>query len=207
MQLWHVALTSLWYERITVTNRQQQLGVLVAGLFLVACAKEHTAAEEQTAAGGASSSSQQPSSNGSGGSPDFSSGAGKLSSTPSCNDIEPNTDNDGDGFSDVMGDCNDCTAQMNPAAIDYAGNGVDEDCNGAPDDDPVGCDTGLNLTSRDPMHAVRALDLCKLQQGQSYGVVAAKWVKSDGSAHNGSDAFHLGHGIVDAFGEGLVLGL
>ncbi len=49
--------------------------------------------------------------------------------TPDC------TDDDGDGFSEDQGDCDDQDPAVNPAAEDVC-NHVDDDCNGVPDDGP-----------------------------------------------------------------------
>src|SRR5262245_485529 len=54
--------------------------------------------------------------------------------------FQDSVDHDGDGFSFTDGDCNDCDPSANPGAFDVAGNGVDEDCSGTPDDEPANCD-------------------------------------------------------------------
>ncbi len=48
-------------------------------------------------------------------------------------------DNDGDGFTESQGDCNDGDASVNPTATEYY-NGRDDDCNGIVDDGTVGYD-------------------------------------------------------------------
>ncbi len=127
-------------------------------------------------------------------------GAGILTTEPPCDDSDPNVDGDGDGWTDAAGDCNDCTAQMNPGALDYPGNGIDEDCNGTDDDDPTECDAGLTIDSNDAVEAAHALDLCKMAQGEGYGLIEASYVNVDGSPANGTIEFHKGHGILDGFG-------
>lgn len=124
-------------------------------------------------------------------------GGGVLNTTPDCSVQSPGADLDADGFTPAQGDCNDCTAQMNPGAFDYPGNGVDEDCNGAPDDEPVSCDqTVFDLGYGDPMIAAEVIGLCRRAAGQSWGVVSAKYVKADGSAGMND----LSHGLLSGFG-------
>jgi hypothetical protein len=41
------------------------------------------------------------------------------------------TDNDGDGYSEIQGDCNDATAAISPGAFDICGDGIDQDCSGS----------------------------------------------------------------------------
>ena len=48
-------------------------------------------------------------------------------------------DDDGDGFTEEQGDCDDSDASINPDAEDIPGNGIDEDCSGA-DEEPAGDD-------------------------------------------------------------------
>ena len=127
-------------------------------------------------------------------------GGGPLTQEPKCEGVDPNLDNDGDGWSGAQGDCNDCTPQMNPGAQDYPGNNIDEDCNGAKDDNPVDCDGALNLASPDPMDGARAMGICKVAQGQSWGVVSAKYITSDGQPLENYDYDKIGWGILPAFG-------
>jgi hypothetical protein len=45
--------------------------------------------------------------------------------------IDPNTvDNDGDGFSENQGDCNDANVTIRPGATEVCGDGIDQDCSG-----------------------------------------------------------------------------
>ncbi|MBX3130027.1 MAG: putative metal-binding motif-containing protein [Polyangiaceae bacterium] len=124
-------------------------------------------------------------------------------------------DDDGDGFTELQGDCNDCDPNINPGAVDIIsvdGNGkplpdnqqVDEDCDGTallPSTD-ISCDndSALALASTDPIHAARAMDICKLAQNGSWGIVSAKWIQADGTALPSTANAALGHGILPGFG-------
>ncbi|WP_437810422.1 hypothetical protein [Sorangium sp. So ce1078] len=126
----------------------------------------------------------------------------------------PDDDADADGFTELLGDCDDCNALVNPGALELAtvgGEGgaapepVDDDCNGIPDDVPVPCDDGIPLDDEDPLNAAKAVELCKMSKGPGdWGVVSAAWVMVDGSpppeAEEPRANFHLGHGILPRFG-------
>ena len=125
-------------------------------------------------------------------------GAGGITDPPCDND--PSIDGDNDGWTGADGDCNDCQRLMNPGAFDYNGNAIDEDCNGIDDDTVMTCDEGLTLDSEDPLDAVRAIELCTMQSGESWGVVSAEYLNVDGTAPAALD-FHKGHGILEGFGD------
>jgi hypothetical protein len=106
-------------------------------------------------------------------------------------------DRDGDGFTAASGDCNDDDGNANPGALDTAGNGVDEDCNGVVDDNVTLCDANLTtVDDTDPVHGAQAIGLCKRAAGQSWGLVSAKYVKADGSPGMNP----VSHGILPNFG-------
>ncbi|MET0286022.1 MAG: choice-of-anchor L domain-containing protein [Polyangiales bacterium] len=71
------------------------------------------------------------------------------------------TDFDDDGFTRTWGDCNDCDRNIGPAAYDFPGNGIDEDCDGrdATLVDQI-CDTTLDDDDLEPLDAMRAFGLC-----------------------------------------------
>ena len=51
-----------------------------------------------------------------------------------CNDVDETigiTDNDGDGYADCLDDCDANDILDSPNAIDYIGDGIDQDCDGA----------------------------------------------------------------------------
>ena len=47
-------------------------------------------------------------------------------------------DDDGDGYSEDEGDCNDSNSSVNPGAVEVADNGIDDDCDGIIDPDDGG---------------------------------------------------------------------
>jgi hypothetical protein len=127
-------------------------------------------------------------------------GTGTLTAAPPCDGVDPNVDHDGDGFTGAQGDCNDCTAQMSPAAYDFPGNGVDEDCNGKPDDTPTNCDGALAEDGSDALDGARAMGLCKLAAGARWGVKSARWITADGQPLLQVDPEGIGHGVLPGFG-------
>ena len=59
--------------------------------------------------------------------------------------VDPNTvDNDGDGYTEYLGDCDDSDAGINPRAAETPYNGVDENCNGMADDNDLDGDGSLS---------------------------------------------------------------
>ena len=118
-----------------------------------------------------------------------------------CPPSDPNVDDDGDGFTDAQGDCRDCDNMTNPGALDYPQNGIDEDCNGVADDEPHNCDNGLPIDGSNA-DAVKSIDLCRTQQGQSWGVMSAQWTFPDGAlGSNGSSGNPFGGGTCGAVGD------
>lgn len=129
-------------------------------------------------------------------------GGADLDADPTKCRLANGIDDDGDGWSEAEGDCDDCRKAFNPGAIDYAGNGLDEDCNGNVDDEPAGCDVGAALDDADPKAAVRALGLCRWSSAEAtgaqktWGVVSARYIRPDGTELTEP----LSHGIMTAFG-------
>jgi hypothetical protein len=127
-------------------------------------------------------------------------GDGVIMVAPKCDGIDPSLDNDGDGWTGAAGDCNDCTKEMNPGAQDYAGNNIDDDCNGANDDNTVSCDGALPLEASKPEDAARAMGLCKMQNGETerWGLVSAQYIFADGTPFSEDP---VSYGIVSKFGQ------
>ncbi len=129
-------------------------------------------------------------------------GQGTTCSTPA------GVDDDGDGFSEDDGDCNDCDPNVSPGSIEVAtaddgGGGApepaDEDCDGTVDNVPMPCDSALTLTDSDPYHGAEAIELCqKTSAGEKqWGVLDAKYVRA-----NGVGSATLSQvGIFDKFGN------
>ncbi|MEP6861834.1 MAG: putative metal-binding motif-containing protein [Deltaproteobacteria bacterium] len=106
-----------------------------------------------------------------------------------CNGmVDEDVDVDGDGYTTCGGDCCDSTsvcgdpASVNPGAVEVAGDGVDNDCDGIIDEAPALCDMGLNPASTDPMDFAKAIDLCETttMADKKWGVLSAKYSKTDG---------------------------
>ncbi|MEJ7730353.1 MAG: hypothetical protein WKG00_14185 [Polyangiaceae bacterium] len=122
-----------------------------------------------------------------------------------------NVDDDGDGFDETQGDCNDCDANTNPGAVDVisvdangdalpANQQFDEDCDGSPAlPGDASCDNAAALTidSNDAIHGANAMDICKVSQNGSWGIVSAQYVQVDLSPLPDP----IGHGLLPAFGS------
>jgi hypothetical protein len=113
-------------------------------------------------------------------------------------------DHDGDGWSSADGDCNDCNKYINPGAYDVPGDGIDQDCNGTPDDEPTGCDSTVGVSSpatTASADGVAAIDLCRsaLEAAplptKTWGVISSDYVLPDGTSSTSAN-FPLGFGIL-----------
>ncbi|MFO0565280.1 MAG: choice-of-anchor L domain-containing protein [Polyangiaceae bacterium] len=156
------------------------LGLLWLALG-TACGDTSRASTPQTPAGGTNGGGAAGGSAGSG------SGGNDGGISLGCLDAN-GVDDDGDGVSETDGDCDDCEALVNPGAFDVAGNGVDEDCSGKPDDEPSGCDGPLPLAATDPVDLARAIGLCRLTTAdakggeRTWGLLSAKLTETDGTS-------------------------
>ncbi len=137
------------------------------------------------------------------------------------------TDCDGDGWLVSEGDCCDTPADcsidprlVNPGALELAGNGIDDNCNGLMDAadavDGQPCDTGLTSNSTNATDYAKAFGICRttvetpvsLSQ-KTWGLISAKWLRADGSAlsYAGAASIRPGFGasIVPQEGQSLVV--
>lgn len=127
-----------------------------------------------------------------------------------CDPLGPDDDVDQDGFTPNQGDCEDCDPNRNPNAIEVptkqGDTAYDENCNDEIDEAPEDpCDDAIDVDEMDATAAARAIELCKVSEGENdWGLVSAEWVMADGSPppSNAGDAlrFHLGHGFLDHLG-------
>ncbi len=79
---------------------------------------------------------------------------------PTCNRTNPapDGDQDADGYSPSMGDCDDCNPLVNPGAANIPGDPTDYACNGMPGENPS-CPSGL-VGQNDAASMAAALGLC-----------------------------------------------
>ncbi|HEY3820349.1 MAG TPA: putative metal-binding motif-containing protein [Polyangiaceae bacterium] len=182
-------------------NLSRTVSVAFVGLAIAACSSSAPDPGFNDPSSSGSSGSSSGGSTSSGGSGSSGGGSGSSSGTvgsfgddsgppPSMGtgcQYDDATDHDGDGFSGQDGDCNDCDPNTNPGAFDVPKDGIDEDCDGTPDNEPTGCDTNAVLDSTDPFNAALAIDLCRKTTEtatgaqRTWGVVDASFIAPDGS--------------------------
>lgn len=101
-------------------------------------------------------------------------------------------DCDGDGWTVAQGDCCDqigpCGQRpelQNPGAVEYKGDGVDNDCDGFFDETEKPCDYDLKSTPKDANEFARAIDLCQFTkenvpiEQRKWGVISATFSSAD----------------------------
>jgi len=111
-----------------------------------------------------------------------------------CDGLVDDTDLDGDGFGGCTVDCCDVdggscdgAAFVNPGAYEVPGNEVDDDCDGATDEEAPTCDAGLGSSSSEGLDYARALELCQFTSedpedpaDRVWGVISATFSRTNG---------------------------
>jgi hypothetical protein len=115
--------------------------------------------------------------------------------------LDPEKDNDGDGFL-FKDDCNDRNPEVNAGAFEVPGDGVDNDCDGTVDNAEPNCDTlAIKYDSTSPMDFAKALGLCRTTTTDSkkWGLIKAELVRADGKG----TVDPLQFGILKKFGTNI----
>jgi hypothetical protein len=133
---------------------------------------------------------------------DLESGTGLDDAMMEGGTLDPEKDNDGDGWT-FKEDCDDRNPEVNPGAWEVPGDNVDNDCDGTKDNVDPDCDQlTIKYDSKDPMDFARALGLCRTTTAEAtgknkkWGVIKAEIVRADGSP--GVDPIQ--HGILKKWG-------
>lgn len=122
----------------------------------------------------------------------------------------PSFDDDGDGFSEDQGDCNDGVGDPNaplqsPGSPEIVGDTLDNDCNNQVDETPTACDQNAN-NANNTSDVVRAIGLCngEVVSAQFVGPsdnTARALISSFGNAapapFEGTRMLHLSSGVAD----------
>jgi hypothetical protein len=108
-------------------------------------------------------------------------------------------DYDGDGYTSFEGDCDDCSAIINPGAFDFPDDDIDDDCNGTAATAIEACETNLKIDSTDPKDGARAIGLCTFtdEKAKGWGVLSARYTDASGK---GKITDPLAVGIAPDFG-------
>jgi hypothetical protein len=130
-----------------------------------------------------------------------------------CNgQVDENPDLDGDGYGVCGGDCCDkagpvcgSPALVNPGAIEVAGDGVDNNCDGQVDENPnATCSSGTNFDAdvsvAKALALLHAMDICQDSVNGSWGIVPGSYslTRADGSG----SVTYTQVGIDTQFGNG-----
>ena len=123
-----------------------------------------------------------------GGGGDDGEGGSDGGGNPDCQPGGPDDDQDGDGFTELQGDCDDCDEDVHPAAAELptrpGDTPRDDDCDGDVDEvtqcepEPIGSPVG-------PLVAATAIELCDTTDSEhGWGLEDASFVKAAGDNPN-----------------------
>jgi hypothetical protein len=133
------------------------LPLVVAGVACKSGGIPEGGGDGETAGRGGSEAGQGGSGTPAGGSGSGGSAAGSAGSGIAINC--GHDDCDGDGFLEPL-DCDDTDATINPAAFDFVGDKIDNDCSGQADDPVETCEPSPAFVPGTPQDFARAMDIC-----------------------------------------------
>ncbi|MFO0567107.1 MAG: MopE-related protein, partial [Polyangiaceae bacterium] len=130
-------------------------------------------------------------------------------------------DVDGDGWTKCNGDCCETPAEcsdpklVNPGAFEFAGNNLDDDCDGTKDNALTGCDAGLASSSATGLDYAKAIDLCQtttetppLNQ-KKWGVISANFYLANAAGTPSANARSIrpgfGNNVLPKLGQRLAV--
>ncbi len=106
---------------------------------------------------------------------------GSVDRDRNCDGIMGNIyDTDGDGWTICQGDCCETVDQcpvpkeVNPGALDFAGDGIDDNCDGTADNGVASCDAGLVSNSSNAVDYAKSMELCDATT-ENPPLVQKKW--------------------------------
>src|SRR6185503_5633529 len=79
------------------------------------------------------------------------------------------------------------------------GDGIDNDCDGTVDNPPGPCDMGLAAASASGSDFAKAIDICQVSNGTSWGLISATYSQTDGHGNPDASQHYLGQN----FGPGV----
>lgn len=110
---------------------------------------------------------------------------------PSSRDMPGDDDGSGNNGNGNNGS-NGINAPCNSGAYDFPGDGIDNDCDGTVDNPPGPCDMALNAASTDGSDFAKAIDICQVSDGMSWGLVSAAYSQTDGNGTPAATQHYLG---------------